>query len=218
MLLPFIAWSLTAVFFLVRPSYDEAYERPTVQLYPAQSAYTIPVNENWLEARYFNTILGQHLIVRQAEGWRHLHADSLREWTLPSEQELSLLLTEAIAANTQRYGELTSIDGNRATTSTGVELTLDWTTLNISQYGRDTRWIDRIYSIHYLEWTSIQWVDQLLGLIGLLLLMFITYTGSRMAFGLEGKRLAENGADTTQSVQPQSRNATSENRHRGHSR
>lgn len=51
MLLPFIAWSSTAVFFLLRPGYDEAYERPTVQQYPARSAYTIPANENWLEAR-----------------------------------------------------------------------------------------------------------------------------------------------------------------------
>ena len=148
MLLPFIAWSASAVFFLVRPGYDEAYEHPTVQQYPAQHAYTIPVNENWLETRYFNTVLGEHLIVRQLDGWRHLHADSLQEWVLPSPAQVSLLLEEAIAANSRRYGELISVEGNQATTDTGVELSLDWTTLSISQGGRDSVWDDRVKSSH----------------------------------------------------------------------
>lgn len=208
MLLPFIAWSTSAVFFLVRPGYDEAYERPTVQQYPAQRAYTIPVNENWLETRYFNTVLGEHLIVRQADGWRHLHADTLQEWTLPSPAQVSLLLEEAIAANARRYGELISVDGNQATTDTGVELSLDWTTLSISQSGRDSRWIDRIYSIHYLQWTGIELIDNILGLAGLFLLMTITYTGSRLAIGLDAKRQPETGAVVTQSESLQSRSET----------
>jgi len=208
MLLPFIAWSTSAVFFLVRPGYDEAYERPNVRQYPAQSAYTIPVNENWLETRYFNTVLGEHLIVRQLDGWRHLHADSLQEWVLPSQSQVSLLLEEAIAANARRYGELISVDGNQATTDTGVELSLDWTTLSISQSGRDSRWIDRIYSIHYLQWTGIELIDNLLGLVGLFLLMTITYTGSRLAIGLDAKREPENGAMVTQSEPLQSRSET----------
>lgn len=208
MLLPFIAWSASAVFFLVRPGYDEAYERPNVQQYPAQSAYTIPVNENWLETRYFNTVLGEHLIVRQLDGWRHLHADSLQEWVLPSQAQVSLLLEEAIAANARRYGQLISVDGNQATTDTGVELSLDWTTLSISQSGRDSRWIDRIYSIHYLQWSGIELIDNLLGLVGLFLLMTITYTGSRLAIGLDAKREPENGAMVTQSEPLQSRSET----------
>lgn len=208
MLLPFIAWSASAVFFLVRPGYDEAYERPTVQQYPAQRAYTIPVNENWLETRYFNTVLGEHLIVRQLDGWRHLHADSLQEWVLPSPAQVSLLLEEAIAANSRRYGELISVEGNQATTDTGVELSLDWTTLSISQSGRDSRWIDRIYSIHYLQWTGIELIDNFLGLAGLFLLMTITYTGTRLAIGLDAKRQPENGAMVTQSEPLQSRSET----------
>ena len=208
MLLPFIAWSASAVFFLVRPGYDEAYERPTVQQYPAQHAYTIPVNENWLETRYFNTVLGEHLIVRQLDGWRHLHADSLQEWVLPSPAQVSLLLEEAIAANSRRYGELISVEGNQATTDTGVELSLDWTTLSISQSGRDSRWIDRIYSIHYLQWTGIELIDNILGLAGLFLLMTITYTGTRLAIGLDAKRQPENGAMVTQSEPLQSRSET----------
>ena len=208
MLLPFIAWSASAVFFLVRPGYDEAYERPTVQQYPAQHAYTIPVNENWLETRYFNTVLGEHLIVRQADGWRHLHADTLQEWTLPSPAQVSLLLEEAIAANSRRYGELISVEGNQATTDTGVELSLDWTTLSISQSGRDSRWIDRIYSIHYLQWTGIELIDNFLVLAGRFLLMTITYTGTRLAIGLDAKRQPENGAMVTQSEPLQSRSET----------
>lgn len=208
MLLPFIAWSTSAVFFLVRPGYDEAYERPNVRQYPAQSAYTIPVNEDWLETRYFNTVLGEHLIIRQLDGWRHLHADSLQEWVLPSQSQVSLLLEEAIAANARRYGELISVDGSQATTDTGVELSLDWTTLSISQSGRDSRWIDRIYSIHYLQWTGIELIDNLLGLAGLFLLMTITYTGSRLAIGLDAKREPENGAMVTQSEPLQSRSET----------
>ena len=158
--------------------------------------------------RYFNTVLGEHLIVRQLDGWRHLHADSLQEWVLPSQAQVSLLLEEAIAANARRYGQLISVDGNQATTDTGVELSLDWTTLSISQSGRDSRWIDRIYSIHYLQWTGIELIDNLLGLVGLFLLMTITYTGSRLAIGLDAKREPENGAMVTQSEPLQSRSET----------
>jgi len=34
LLLPFIAWSATAVFFLIRPAYEQAYERLAVREYP----------------------------------------------------------------------------------------------------------------------------------------------------------------------------------------
>lgn len=187
MLLPFIVWSLSAIFFLVRPGYDDAYARLAVKQYPATSAYTIPVNEKWLEVRHFTTVLGEHLIVSTAQGQRHLHADTLSLWTLPSNESVTALLRDAITVNSDRYGRLTSVTSNQATTSTGVELTLDWSSLSISQYGRDTLWIDRIYSIHYLEWTGVDWIDRILGLAGLFLLIYITYTGTRLAFGLETK-------------------------------
>ena len=187
MLLPFIAWSLTAVFFLLRPGYDQAYESPQIHYYEWVSPYTIPTNAQWLEARYFRSVLGEHLIVKRDDGWHHLHADSLAEWPLPEEDELSVLMQEAISSNPERYGVLTEVVGTDAVTNTGVNLSLNWNTLSIRQEGRDTRWIDRIYSIHYLQWTGFGLLDKILGLVGLLLLMCTTYTGARLVFKLNHK-------------------------------
>lgn len=183
LLLPFLAWSLTGIFFLVRPGYNEAYERVPVRQYSLPQALPIPIQPHWQEVRYLRSILGKHLIVRDQNGWRHLYAETGKAWPLPPEDELKKLLQDAFAFNPDRYGKVISVAGNQATTDTGVELSVHWPTLNISQNGRDSRWIDRIYSIHYLEWTGFYITDRILGLGGLALLIYLTYTGALMAFG-----------------------------------
>lgn len=183
LLLPFVAWSLTGVFFLVRPGYEEAYQRIPVYQYPQPSALSLDLAPTWLEIRSFRSILGDHLIVRTAAGWQHLHGDTGNDWPLPGPAELERLLEDAFQFNPNRYGQITGIDGSRAYTNTDVIIDVNWPTLSISQNGRDSRWIDRIYSIHYLEWTGIHLLDRALGLSGLGLLMYMTWTGYFMAFG-----------------------------------
>ena len=67
-------------------------------------------------------------------------------------------------------------------TSTGVRITLDWNTLGLRQSGNDTRWIDQLYQLHYLQWTGVRWLDRILGVAGLFLLAVMTVTGFRLSF------------------------------------
>lgn len=183
LLLPFLAWSLTGIFFLVRPGYDEAYERVPVRQYDLPTTINLEVDPSWKEIRLFRSVLGDHLIIQDATGWHHLAAGTLEEWPLPDEDDLALLLQDAFQFNPDRYGRVTSVTDNTARTDTGVILNVSWPTLSITQDGRDSRWIDRIYSIHYLEWTGYLITDRILGLSGLALLIYMTYTGALMAFG-----------------------------------
>jgi hypothetical protein len=59
---------------------------------------------------------------------------------------------------------------------------LDWKRLSLQQHGRDTDRIDRLYKIHYLQWTGEKTVDRILGLAGLVLLLVLTGLGARLAF------------------------------------
>ncbi len=129
------------------------------------------------------TGLGDHLIVQTEDGWQHRHAETGQSWSPPNEDDLTRLLQDAFAFNPDRYGRVVAIDGSQARTDTGVNINIAWDTLAISQNGRDSRWIDRIYSIHYLEWTGFYWTDRILGLGGLALLIYMTYTGALAAFG-----------------------------------
>lgn len=183
LLLPFLAWSLTGIFFLVRPGYDEAYERVPVWQYAMSPSINLSPAPEWKEIRLFRSILGDHLIFQDEAGWHHLDANTLEAWPLPGEHDITRLLEDAFQFNADRYGSLVSVSGNTAHTDTGVELSINWPTLSITQDGRDSRWIDRIYSIHYLEWTGFLITDRILGLGGLALLIYMTYTGGLMAFG-----------------------------------
>lgn len=190
LLLPFLAWSATAVFFLVRPAYEQAYARLEVRQYPLERPLSMAVQPDWLELRYMRSILGEHLLVRRAEGWAQLDPLTLQEQAPPDNDGLRRLVTDAMRSNAVRYGAVSTLDGSHIATDTGVEIDLDWNTLTFSQEGRDTRWIDRVYRIHYLEWTGIAAVDKVVGLFGLFLLMYMTWTGSQLAFGWGRKRSA----------------------------
>lgn len=187
LLLPFIAWSATAVFFLVRPAYQEAYAPLEVKQYPLEPATTIATRPEWLEVRHLRSILGPHLLVLSTAGWQQLDPLTLQSLPYPDESSLRTLLEDAMQANPQRYGALATVDGRRISTDTGVNITLDWGTLSFTQEGRDTRWINQVYSIHYLEWTGVLVLDKILGLAGLALLMYMTWSGANMAFG-SGRR------------------------------
>lgn len=182
LLLPFLAWSLSGMVFLLQPGYEQAYEQLPLRLYGLAGPLMIDTQPEWREVRYIRSTLGEHLLVRTPDGWQHLRADTGETWPLPGAEEIERLLEDAFSYNPQRYGNVVEVDDGRAMTDTGVELALNWSTLGISQRGRDSRLIDRIYSIHYLQWTGIALLDRVLGLAGLALLIYLTWSGARMAF------------------------------------
>lgn len=183
LLLPFLTWSLTGLFFLVRPGYTEAYERIPVRQYQLPANIPVTMQPDWQEIRYLRSVLGNHLLVQTDSGWQHRHGENGEIWPLPEASDLTRMLEDAFQFNPDRYGRVARVEGNRAWTDTGIEVDVSWSTLNISQYGNDSRWIDRIYSWHYLEWTGFYWTDRILGIGGLILLIYMTYTGAIMAFG-----------------------------------
>jgi hypothetical protein len=65
-------------------------------------------------------------------------------------------------------------------TDTGVQIQLDWASLSLSQQGKDTELINNLYKAHYLQWTGQKTLDQVLGVIGLILLMLTTVVGIRL--------------------------------------
>lgn len=180
LVLPFIAWSLTGIFFLVRPAYQDAYGKLLIKSYPQEQTIQLPVSDSWLEYRYLESILGPHLLVRTSNGWRHLDAVSTEDYAVPSRIELKALVNDAMDANRARYGQINGGSELLFLTDTGAQITVDWNKLSLSQKGRDTYWINQVYDIHYLRWTGIAWVDKFFGLAGLLLLILMTVTGIRL--------------------------------------
>lgn len=181
MMLPFIAWATTAIFFLVRPGYIEAYAALDLVTGELPAVIDVRTEPEWREFRYASSPLGSHLLVRTASGWQHLDAMTGAPFAPPDETGLRQLLEPAIAANRDRYGQLTTIDGLTAQTSTGVDITVHWNTLGASQMGRDTRWINKVYDIHYLRWTGHAGFDQVFGVAGLIALLVLTWTGATLA-------------------------------------
>lgn len=183
MLLPLCGWAITGAIFFVKPGYGDAYEALAVHTYPIKAPVILPANPAWLEVRYVKSILGEHLLVRTAGGWQHIEARTLREWPRPDEADLRRLLDDAFTANPARYGRVTTIADNVATTTTGVRVTIGWSRLSLSQRGSDTDRIDAIYRVHYLQWTGIAAVDRIVGGAGLILIVVLSALGVRLVRG-----------------------------------
>lgn len=187
LLLPILAWTATGFVFFVKPGYKDAYSALRVRALPLDAPLSIvPPDKSWLETRALRTVLGEHLLVRTAEGWSHLDPVSLRPRPLPGEADLRALIEDATSADAARYGGIASLvrheDGSvSATTTTGVAIDLDWGTMSLSQSGPDTRRIDALYRVHYLQWTGITAVDRALGIAGLVSLIALAVFGLRLA-------------------------------------
>tara|TARA_R110002167_G_scaffold77820_5_gene215770 strand:+ start:731 stop:1291 length:561 start_codon:yes stop_codon:yes gene_type:complete len=176
MLVPLILWAITGFVFLTKPGYEGAYEQLQPKLYPINQVINIDPN-GWTEAKVYRTILGEHLLVKDQGEWKHLGLSDLQEQAFPSEQNLKLLINDAISENRNRYGEILHLDGQTIYTDTGVKITLDWNTLSLRQKGPDTDLINTLYHIHYLQWLDSPTLNKALGFLGLLLLIALSGFG-----------------------------------------
>lgn len=183
MLVPFVGWAVTGAVFFIKPGYRGAYETLAIKTYPLESPVTLPANPAWLETRYFRTVIGEHLLVRSGSGgWTALDPKTLQERSTPSESEIRALVEDAIKANPARYGHVARIHGLNVTTDTGVTVTVFWPGLGLGQRGQDTDRIDRLYKIHYLQWTGHPAVDKVLGAVGLVLILTLSGLGVWLLF------------------------------------
>ena len=180
MLLPFAAWAVTGAIFFIRPGYGAAYEQLSVKKYPLDKTLAVSPDPACLEVRYLKTILGEHLLVRNTDGWKHLDPLSRSVRPAPAESEFRALMSDAFIANPARYGQIVSVDGPVAATETGVRATLSWNRLTISQRGKDTDRIDTLYKIHYLQWTGVPGIDKVAGAVSLVSILILSGLGLRL--------------------------------------
>ena len=182
MLLPLTGWAITGAFFFLKAGYAGAYDLLQVRTYPLEPNIALQADPSWLEVRLVKTILGEHLLARTSNGWLHLEPRSLEPKPEPSTDEVRALVTDAFSANPARYGRISGIEGSTITTDTGVRIELDWTRLALTQRGKDTDRIDRLYKIHYLQWTGVNSLDKVLGALGIILVLVLSALGARLFF------------------------------------
>jgi len=175
-----LGWIITGIVFFIKPGYSDAYEILLPKTYELEQPVSFTPLSGWKEFRYVRTILGDHIIAKTSEGWRNIEPLTLKERSVPSNDDLRRLLTDAIASNPERYGNVSSITGDTIMTDTGIEIIVDWSRLSFQQRGPDTDRIDFLYRIHYLQWTDNKSIDRVLGLTGLALLGMLTLLGIRL--------------------------------------
>jgi uncharacterized iron-regulated membrane protein len=182
LLIPLVSWAITGLVFFIKPGYTGAYEVLTPKFYPINNQVLISENPNWLEVRYLRTILGDHLLVRTESGWMNLNPNDKRPRSAATDDETRRLVQDAFSMNPKRYGQIVSVNGNTVTTDTGVVVTIDWNRMSLQQTGKDTKWIDSLYRIHYLQWTGVRSIDRVVGLTGITLVLILTGLGASLAF------------------------------------
>jgi hypothetical protein len=182
MLLPLIGWAVTGAVFFLKPGYSGAYETLAVKSYPVETEIKLRPDPEWLEARLIRTILGEHLLARTSRGWLHYDPRTLQLRSEPSTEEIRELVSDAISSNPARYGKIISVEGSKVVTDTGIHIDLDWSRLALSQRGGDTDRIDALYKIHYLQWTGMKSLDQVLGAFGILLVVLLSALGASLFF------------------------------------
>jgi hypothetical protein len=180
LILPMFGWTITGVIFFIKPGYKQAYEQLSIKTYPLEIQLVVNPIKEWSEVRLVKTILGHHLLVKTNGKIEHLDPISLQTKKMPTSSQYKLLIEDTLSKNKERYGELVYIDGNNAQTSTGVEIKLDWLNLRLSQKGNDTKLINILYKIHYLQWSPFNGVNLIFGVLGLLLLATLTIFGVKL--------------------------------------
>ncbi len=182
LLIPFVGWAITGLVFFIKPGYTGAYEVLSPRFYPINKQLLLNEDPNWLEVRYLRTILGDHLLVRTDSGWMNLNPNDKRPRSAATDDETRRLVQDAFSMNPKRYGQIVSVNGNTVTTDTGVVITTDWNRMSLQQTGKDTKWIDSLYRIHYLQWTGVRSIDRVVGLTGIALVLILTGLGATLAF------------------------------------
>jgi hypothetical protein len=189
LLLPICGWAITGFIFFVKPGYGPAYGGLHVRRYSLQGVAVPQPRPEWLDVRLVRTVLGDHVLVRTESGPVQVDPTTLQARELPEESDIRRLIADAIAEEHDRYGDLASVTRHPGgppsasiVTTTGATIELDWATLSLQQSGRDTRRIDALYRVHYLQWTGIKAVDRVLGVVGLASLLVLAFFGLRLAF------------------------------------
>lgn len=180
LVLPVVGWTFTGIVFFIKPGYQAAYDQLSVKTYPLDKSFVIPESKEWTEVRLLKTIIGYHLLVKTDNGFHHLDPITFQPKEIPKASELISLFNDSFSHKPERYGDVITSDDFKAKTSKGVEVSLNWEQLTMWQKGEDTKLINTLYKIHYLQWTPFKELNQYMGIIGLILLMTLTVFGLKI--------------------------------------
>jgi len=192
LILPVIGWTITGVIFFIKPGYQAAYDQLAVKTYPLEKSFVIPESKEWKEVRLLKTILGYHLLVKTDNGFEHLDPITFQSKEIPVALALNSLFNDSFLNKSERYGHVISSDNFNVITSKGIEVSLNWERLTLRQKGEDTKLINTLYKIHYLQWTPFKGINQYMGIIGLILLMTLTIFGLKMYISGRNKSTSSN--------------------------
>jgi hypothetical protein len=187
MMAPLVLWAVTGFIFLTKPGYEQAYEQLSPMLYAFDQTVQPNCSNSCTEMRLLKTVLGYHLLVRDEGSWKHLDPFTSEIKAPPTPAEITALVRDAINFSTERYGSITAVNENKIFTDTGVVITLDWNSLTLRQEGPDTRLIDTLYRVHYLQWFGSPALNRVFGIAGLIVLMALSCLG--LATYLRGKNM-----------------------------
>ncbi len=177
LLVPLLGWALTGAVFILQPGYAAAYAELSPKRYPLTAAAAITPQPNWLEFKVLHTILGEHLLVHTPLGWQQLDPSTMLTLGPPQAAELAALVADAITVDEARYGQVLAVHGSQVVTSTGVKIDVDWSSLSLRQQGQDTRLIDTLYKIHYLQWWGHQPANTVFAVVALLCVVALVIYG-----------------------------------------
>ena len=180
LVLPVIAWTFTGIVFFIKPGYQAAYDQLAVKTYPLEKSFVIKESKDWTEVKLLRTILGYHLLVKTDNGFQHLDPITFQAKTIPIGLELTSLFNDSFSNKSDRYGHVIASDNFKAITNKGIEVSLNWERLTFRQEGDDTKLINTLYKIHYLQWTPYKGINHYMGIIGLILLMTLTIFGFKI--------------------------------------
>lgn len=181
LLLPMLVWSITGFIFFLKPGYARAYEPIDIKRYPLGELPEIAPNEDRTELRWIRSILGLHALQTSNTGTVQIHPQSGEPREQPDQEQIKRLLEDALGAkDADVWGKIAEITGSEAVTDTGIHLKLDWQRMSIYQSGPDTDRINFYYDLHYLRWTGRKTIDQILGSLGLVLVMLAALSGARL--------------------------------------
>ncbi|MEH6548604.1 MAG: PepSY domain-containing protein [Pseudomonadales bacterium] len=180
--IPILLWATTGMVFLIKPGYSEAYQSLEIRRYPLSHSPLISAGQQWENINYFKSILGDHLIVQLGDTVRHLDPVSLENMPQPGKAQIAMLIEDAIRTQPERYGSITEISGSHIKTSTGVDIELKWGSMVLRQKGSDTEFINLLYRLHYLQWTSHAEANRYLATLAIILLSSLSIFGFFLAF------------------------------------
>jgi hypothetical protein len=179
LVLPFLLWTGTGLLFLVKPGWSGAYE--TLSAFGAEplelgelvalSALPAPGPER---VELGTTALGPVFRVTGPDGARHL-VDA-RTGALLSPLTRAAAVAVALdaagrAGAAERSGAPGEVDESAdelsVTFAGGAVVRVGRNDLVLRQSGPDTRRIQSLYRIHYLQWTGIDGVDRVLAVVAI---------------------------------------------------